>query len=298
MLFDISDKEKSCKEGLETYLPAQLSEEKLWYQSTLTPTTITAGSLNVLAQAPILGSCSPLSTKETKPVYFSASTVVQGTTEWLDLRNQCAITWSEAANVLGLGYTSRYRYMEQKLGYEPPNELNEFMRNGQLYERYVVDLYREHLRANDVRIVTDGFRQDSCDPRLGGSVDRLVHIRDTDEVAVLECKTKWKGDLRDEIPSAHLVQMNGLCHSYVDYDHAHYASLLCSDQTACMLQLSEVRFDPTLWNTLYERAYKPFADLWSARKLPPARMTSAEKLFFETLVRTGCTVRALKLKWH
>ncbi len=48
----------------------------------------------------------------------------QGSAEWLDLRSRHAITWSRAADALGIGYNSRTAYMKQKLGLTPAEEPN------------------------------------------------------------------------------------------------------------------------------------------------------------------------------
>ncbi len=114
----------------------------------------------------------------------------QGSAEWLDLRSKCAITASEAASALGIGYDSRIAYMKRKLGTTPPKEPNWKMLEGQKRENWVCELYFRIMGAHyhPVQLWTDAFQFDWKDRRLGGSVDRLV----TDESGarwVLECKT-------------------------------------------------------------------------------------------------------------
>lgn len=115
----------------------------------------------------------------------------QGDAEWLDTRSKCAITWSEAANALGIGYDSRQAYMKRKLGITPPKEPNWRMLEGQKRENWVCELYFRIMGAfwQPVDLWVDAFRFDPQDRRLGGSVDRLVTDRKTGEQWVLECKT-------------------------------------------------------------------------------------------------------------
>lgn len=197
----------------------------------------------------------------------------QGSEEWLELRSQHAITWSNAANALGIGYTSRIKYMKQKLGIDPPTESNWRMAEGNRREPWAAECYYRIMSYAGafIRLDTDGFRTDPQDSRLGGSPDRLVTDLETGEKWLLEIKTQPGADeLRDEVPVAHILQMHGLCHTY-GLRKAHY---FCWCMHRGFL-LAEIHFDPQLWTRLYPR-YKMFADLWSVRALP-AKMSTREK---------------------
>lgn len=197
----------------------------------------------------------------------------QGSAAWHDKRDACAITWSEAANALGVGYDSRQQYMKRKLGIVEKKEANWRMLEGQRREPWAVELYfRLMQRAGyELQLDVDGFRADPQDHRLGGSPDRIVTDLVTGERWLLEIKTCPDGDMRTEIPVSHITQMHGLCHTY-NLPFAHY---LCWSQGQGIL-MCEVRWDPTLWtHDLYPR-YKQFADWWALRAVPE-RVEAEEK---------------------
>lgn len=199
----------------------------------------------------------------------------QGSTEWHDARDKCAITWSCAANALGIGYTSRIKYMKQKLGLEPKDECNWRMAEGTKREPWAAELYYRVMGfcGERVQLDTDGFRNDPSDWRLGGSPDRIVTDPKTGERWLLEIKTCPGGDMRTEIPVSHLLQMHGLCHTY-GLSKAHY--FCWSQSQGCLI--AEITWDERLWDRVLYPRYKTFADLWSVRALPE-RMTSEEKEF-------------------
>lgn len=115
----------------------------------------------------------------------------QGDAAWHDLRDSCAVTWSEAGNALGIGHDSRQAYMKRKLGMKPKKEANWRMEEGTKREPWAAEMYYRFMRdhaEHPVQLWTDAFRRDPADHRLGGSVDRIV----TDEDGckwVLEIKT-------------------------------------------------------------------------------------------------------------
>ena len=67
--------------------------------------------------------------------------MLQGSADWLRKRDQCAITWSQAANALGVGYESRQLYMKRKLKMVPKQESNWRLQEGILREPTIAELY-------------------------------------------------------------------------------------------------------------------------------------------------------------
>lgn len=200
----------------------------------------------------------------------------QGDKQWHKLRDKCAITASECANVVGLGYRSPKRYMLEKLGQAEKAPQNDMMRFGQVFESHVVELYRAHV--GDVRIATDAFRNFKADERLGGSVDRLVHF--PNKTVVLECKTRHTGELRTRIPEVHLLQMHLLLQLY-DLQEAHYACWT----PGVGVTFATVTFDAQLWQLLYRDAYKPFADMFDKQQVP-GNYSSEQRLYWaETIAQ-------------
>ncbi len=221
----------------------------------------------------------------------------QGSPEWLDLRSKHAITWSEAANALGIGYDSRQLYMKRKLGMVPEKECNWKMSEGQRREPWAAELYYRIMRFCGVNIVltSEAFRQHPQDRRLGGSVDRIVHDLDTGEEWILEIKTCPGGAMRTEIPISHIVQMHGLCHTY----GVHKVHYFCWSQCQGAL-ISELRFDDTLWTDVLYPRYRDFANLWALRIVPP-RASKEEKddLIEEIKARTYISeLSCVATKWQ
>lgn len=196
----------------------------------------------------------------------------QGSAGWHDKRDKCAVTWSEAANALGVGYDSGILYMKRKLGLIEKKEPNWRMMEGTKREPYGAELYRQLMWQCGcrIRMDVDGFRNDPDDNRLGGSPDRIVTDLDTGEQWLLEIKTCPGGDMREEIPISHIVQMHGLCHTY-GLPKAHY---FCWSMGQGIL-MSELTWDDTLWTDVLYPRYKKFADLWAIRALP--ERSTAEK---------------------
>lgn len=198
----------------------------------------------------------------------------QGDALWHDTRDKCAITYSRAADALGVGYNSRKQYMKEKLGLTPKPEANWRMMEGNKREPWASEIYRTIMRDTmNVPVVlwTDSFRHEPSDKRIGGSVDRIVTREDMPgEKWVLEIKTAPNADMRSEIPISHLIQMHGLCHTY-QLPYAHY---FCWSMGQGSL-LSKVEWHPDLWSEVIYPRYKEFADLWAIRALP-ARMTGGE----------------------
>lgn len=213
----------------------------------------------------------------------------QGDELWLRSRESCAITWSEAASALGVGYESPAQYMRRKLRLIPDKEPNEFMLAGQKYEDWVVHLYREYVGAENVRVECDAFRVDAADNRLGGSPDRLVTFCATGETVLLECKTCWAGSVREEIPISHKIQMFGLCHTY-ELSKAHYACWSASSGVC----FGEVTFADDLWECVYPYL-KTFADNWS-NKVVPGRTKWQQKDYITEIFSDKVFVRELQLK--
>lgn len=217
---------------------------------------------------------------------MSKSEMQQGDAAWLAARDKCAITWSAAGEALGLGYKSRIAYMKRKLQLVPPPAQNWRMTEGIRREPWVCELYYRLMRESgiDIEFRTDAFRVDWQNAALGGSVDRLVRYGNREWI--FEAKTCPDGDMREEIPITHLIQMHGLCHTY----RAPFAHYLCWSQSQGML-LAEVHFAPELWDVLYP-LYEEFIALWNAGKLPE-KMTKDEKEWLERKVRSLCDIREI-----
>lgn len=115
----------------------------------------------------------------------------QGDEKWLQVRAQCAVTASRYADALGVGYKSRKRLMQEKLGLKPADETNELMQFGIDNEAWVCEVYFRLMRelGYNIRMWSHGFHFDRKDERLGGSIDRIVECVDTGARWVLECKT-------------------------------------------------------------------------------------------------------------
>lgn len=208
----------------------------------------------------------------------------QGDAAWLEERARHAITWSQAAAALGIGYISRRAYMREKLGLSSPPVANWRMLEGQRREPWVAELYFRLMGScgSPVVLATSPFQQDPADKRLGGSPDRIVHCGASSWL--LEIKTQPGADnQRLHIPVGHLLQMHGLCHTY-GLPFAHYACW-CA---ARGLFVAEVHFDPALWDYVYPR-YRQFADWWTLRQLPPP-MPSSEKCELECQITRMCSV--------
>ena len=147
----------------------------------------------------------------------------QGDPAWHDLRSRHAITWSNAADALGIGYNSRQKFMRIKLGMQEADPPNWKMMEGTKREPWAAELYYRVMGAfgQPIRFYTDVFKTDPQDHRLGGSLDRIVEDVKTGDRWLLEIKTCPDGDMRTEIPTAHLCQMHGLCHTH-GFDKANY----------------------------------------------------------------------------
>ncbi len=198
----------------------------------------------------------------------------QGDAKWLHVRQQCAVTASRYADALGVGYKSRKRLMEEKLGLKPPDESNDLMQFGIDNEAWVCEVYFRLMRefGYNIRMWSHGFHFDRKDERLGGSIDRVVECQDTGARWVLECKTSKYGAMRTEIPISHRIQMVGLCEAYA-LPFAHY---ICWSPNAGIM-LARMDYDRhNLWQLCLFPRLRDFARLWALKQLPP-RMSSSEK---------------------
>lgn len=209
--------------------------------------------------------------------------MLQGSQEWLDLRKECAITWSQAANALGIGYDSKQKYMRRQLGLEPAFEGNWATSEGTRREPWVAELYFRIMGAfgDPVELATDAFSFLKQDRRMGGSVDRIVTSKTTGEEWVLEIKTCPNGDMRTKIPISHIVQMLGQCET-MKLPKAHYIA----HSQGQGIYLAEVTWDVNLWDKIVYPKLKEFADIWSVRGTP-SRTSQQEKDELETLIRNN-----------
>ena len=215
--------------------------------------------------------------------------MLQGSEEWLNMRSKHAITWSRAADALGIGYNSRSAYMKQKLGITPKTEANWRMLEGNKREPWAAELYYRIMAfcGSDIAMDTDAFRSDASDHRIGGSPDRIITDLTTGDRILLEIKTQpGANELREEIPVSHILQMHGLCHTY-GLTRAHY--ICWCQHRGCLL--SELTWDPRLWDFLYTY-YKEFADMWAIRAIP-ARMCSERKQLLLDTITLYTTITAI-----
>jgi len=210
----------------------------------------------------------------------------QGSAEWLDHRAKHAATASQYGAAIGVGYISRRKYMRQKLGIDESDPPNWRMQEGNRREPHIAELYYRIMHAwqHPVQLSVDAFVKDPDDPRIGGSVDRLVTDSNNDRW-VLEIKTQPDADyVRNEVPITHLLQMLGLCHAY-GYDKAHY---ICSAYGHGIF-LAEVTWRPGFWNTEIYPRLRQFADWWALRRTPPI-MRSEEKMALIAKIRANSFV--------
>lgn len=214
--------------------------------------------------------------------------MIQGSEEWLDLRSKHAITWSEAANAIGVGYDSAKQYMKRKLGLIPAKESNWRMQEGQKREPWAAEIYYQLMNHHfdmPVKLYTDGFRSDWQDHRLGGSVDRIVE-NEQGQQWVLEIKTTpGSPNVREEMPISHILQIHGLCHTY-KLPAAHYFCWTASQ--GCYL--ANIEFAGELWDEIVYPRYKSFADLWALRQLPGKGLTADEKEDLIADIRACCSI--------
>ncbi len=214
----------------------------------------------------------------------------QGTPEWHAARNACAATASEYGEALGVGYESRSRMMQRKLGLLPPKECNWRMQFGTEYENWVAEIYYRMMRTcgKKVRLIPDSFQHDSADVRLGGSIDRIVEDEETGERWVLEIKCVSTGEVRNFIPLTHKLQMMGLCEAY-DLPYAHYIAWTPDEG----VYLAEFRYDEELWRETIFPLLVQFAN-WRDQKVIPPRTSSGTKLFITDAVDAGVHIEEIK----
>lgn len=143
--------------------------------------------------------------------------------EWLDFRRG-GIGGSDAATIVGLNpYGSLYALYHDKLGFLPPKEDNEAMRQGRDLEQYVADRWME---ATGKRCRKNNTMWRSVEhPFMLADIDRDV----VGENAGLECKTTSvynRADLeKGEIPLNYYAQ----CLHYISvmgYDRMYLAVLV------------------------------------------------------------------------
>ena len=199
--------------------------------------------------------------------------MLQGSPEWLETRAKCAITWSEAANALGIGYDTRQLYMKRKLKLVPKKESNWNMMEGNKREPHIAEMYFRIMAAfsRPVTLWTDAFTVLPQDSRMGGSVDRIVTCDSTKERWVLEIKSVPNGDMRTHLPISHNIQMMGLCKT-MGCDKAHYIAHSYGQG----IYLAEITWDPSLWDEIVFPRLQEFADMWERKEIPTG-MKSAEK---------------------
>jgi hypothetical protein len=217
--------------------------------------------------------------------------MLQGSQEWLDLRKQCAVTWSQAANALGIGYDSKQKYMRRQLGLEPPFEGNWLTSEGTRREPWVAELYFRIMGAfgEPVTLWTDAFSFLQQDRRMGGSVDRIVTSNKSGETWVLEIKTCPNGSMRTYIPISHIVQMLGQCQT-MKLPKAHYIA----HSQGQGLYLAELTWSETLWDEVVYPKLKDFADIWTVRGMP-GRTSKSEKEELEKVIRENTFITEIPI---
>jgi hypothetical protein len=211
---------------------------------------------------------------------------MQGDRNWHAIRDECAVTYSRAADAIGVGYKSRIMYMQEKLGLRKKEEDNWRMTEGIRWEPWVAELYYEIMGSCrcPVDLGTKMFVYNEQDKRMGGSPDRIVKGIDGGEDVLLEIKTCPDGIYREYIPVSHIVQIACLCHD-LKLKTAHY---ICWTPNEGIL-MCEMTFDPTLYPDILYPLMKEFADLFDAGTLPP-RMKEGQKELIEELIRRRCFI--------
>lgn len=174
----------------------------------------------------------------------------QGDAKWHETRDKCAVTASRVADAVGVGYNSRQKYWREKTNREAKVAANWRMLEGNRREPWVAELYFRLMAAfySPVTLFTDSFTYLEEDPRIGGSVDRIVECDRTGERWVLEIKTCPDGPMRTELPVSHNLQMLVLC-KCLKLPKAHYiAHSQGQGIFAC-----EVTWEPELWGLIKDR---------------------------------------------
>lgn len=128
----------------------------------------------------------------------------QGTEAWLALRKQCLLTASELGSVVGRGGMSRAKLLRIKLGLEPPEPENAYMRFGKENEAFVISLYEDAFRTQTEIF---GFATIEFEGHvLGASPDRVVRDSSGAIVRLIEVKCSVSKE-RTEPQESHLLQM-------------------------------------------------------------------------------------------
>lgn len=223
----------------------------------------------------------PLGYKLMKGACFHWPLLRQGSEQWLQLRKKVGVTGSRLGAVLGLGYVSRNRYLQQKWGELPEDPINPLMQFGIDYEDWVAEMYGRWMREQGipVQLSTDGFKLLGDDPRSGASVDRLV--TDGKRKWVLEIKCKPRGDVRYEVPINHVLQcvFNAVVHGVEFSDYVSW-SPECNE-----MFVARVHFDKdALWDKFLVHKVRDFNDHWQKHVLFK-RMRPGEAKGHEAVVR-------------
>lgn len=131
----------------------------------------------------------------------------QDSQEWLQLTKGAnslfKVTASTAADIVGVGPTSRFRrwQLESGLAKEEPSErLQELWALGKNDEPYTVDRFVAYMGAEDMWVDKCGTWAHPKYRWLGASPDRRLYFPATKEIALLEVKSR-QGDSIPELPN-------------------------------------------------------------------------------------------------
>ena len=197
----------------------------------------------------------------------------QGDAAWHEQRNLSAVTGSRVGDAVGVGYNSRQKYWREKKGLDQQPPMNWRMREGIRREPWVAELYFRIMGAMyaPVTLYTNAFTRLPQDPRMGGSVDRIVECDRTGERWVLEIKTCPDGPMRTELPVTHNLQMLFLCKT-LGMKKAHYIA----HSQGQGIFLAEITWDDSLWDKFIFPRLQYFADKFDSNE-PPLKMERGEK---------------------
>lgn len=215
--------------------------------------------------------------------------IQQGSAEWIRLRRTCVVTASDFAAALGLSsWKSPQKLMRQKLGLEEEDAPNEAMAHGQAYEDEATLCY-QHVLESTIGAAADPrrhvFRRLKSDNRFGGSPDRIMVDRATQQAWLLEVKCTYPPREREEVPLHHKVQVQGLLAIYTELPFADYVSYGCDLQGGDNDSLFVARMNASdeLWNRYLYPGLATFASYYERRQEPPRTSPKTKKFLTEAI---------------
>lgn len=191
--------------------------------------------------------------------------VQQGTTEWLELRHSCTITASEVGQALGLGFESRAKLINRKLGLEPEVEDNEYMAFGREHEAMVAAAYEQVMGEGTYSFGIGTFCIPETEIVVGASPDRIVN----NERRIVEIKCS-PYTIREEPQPAHLAQLlTQMVVFGIDVgDLVYWCPMQNTSDGRVVLRIARVRFKPILWHAYVVPMLKDFRQCLQRRIQP------------------------------